>query len=76
MPPKLEYLLSLTTRSPGGRIICSKDLSEVQIADADLHNRFYVDADGLGYAFVPWSCTTKTDREREANYFSRNGMMV
>ena len=73
---ELRQLLSMCGQSPGGRIVSSQELSEIQIGDAQLHNRFYVDPDGFGFAFVPWNLTTTKDRKREADYFSRNGMMV
>jgi len=31
---------------------------------------------GYGWAIVSWELTTDKDRQREADYFSRNNMMV
>lgn len=76
MDSKLEYLLSLCTRTPGGRIVNSKDLNEHQIAEAQMKEHFFVDEHGCGFAFLPWTLSTTTDRKREADYFARNNMMV
>ena len=55
------------------RIVSSGDLTALQIAEARSSNRFYVDEDtGLGFVLLPWSLTTKKDRDREREYFRRN----
>ena len=74
MDPKLEYLLSLCTRSPGGRLVSSKDLIPAQIAEAQGREFFYIDADGNGFAFLPWSLTTQKDREREQDFLGAQFM--
>lgn len=51
---ELRQLLNMCCQNPGGRIVSSKELTEIQIADAQLHERFYVDPDGFGFAFLPW----------------------
>lgn len=62
--------------STGGRIVSSNDLNEYQIAEARRENKFFVTDDGLGFAILPWELTTDKDRKREAEYFTRNNMMV
>jgi len=59
------------------RIVSSGDLTNLQIAEAQASGKFFVDAsNGFGWALVPWELTTSKDRAREADYFSRNNMMV
>lgn len=69
----LKFLLSMGE----GRIVSSGDLTRLQIAEAQARGRFYVEpGGGLGWAVVPWDLTTAKDRKREADYFSRNNMLV
>lgn len=49
-----------------GRIVCTGDLTEMQIVEARRENRMYVDPDGIGYVLLPWSLSTRKDKEREA----------
>jgi hypothetical protein len=72
----VEQLLKLCATAPGGRIVSTNDLSEHQIAEASTAGLLYIDGAGFGWAFLSWNLTTKKDREREAAYFSRNGMMI
>lgn len=46
-----EFLNNLAVRS--GYIVSSASLSPTEIAMARAENRFYVDANGLGYAWMP-----------------------
>lgn len=69
-----DFVLRATT---GMRIVSSGDLTPNQISEAQAAYRFWLDVDtGLGFALVPWELTTGKDRKREADYFSRNNMMV
>lgn len=59
------------------RIVSSCDLHEIAISEFQAQGRFYIDPEsGLGWALVPWEISTKKDRAREADYFSRNNAMV
>lgn len=55
-----------------GRIVCSADLTEHQIAEAQVTGRFYVAPSGLGWALLPWSLTTDKDRAREHGWDNIN----
>ena len=47
------------------RIVCSCDLTTIQIAEARAFNRFYVEpGGGLGWALMPWRFTTLKDANR------------
>ena len=76
MEPRLAELLKLCSMAPGGRLVSTDELSGMQIDEARKSGLLYVDPAGYGYAFLPWNLTTTKDRQREADYFSRNGMMV
>lgn len=65
MPPKLEHLLALCAGKHGGRIVCTKDLHYMQVAEARSRDYMWVDEDGNGFVFLPWELTTEKDRERE-----------
>lgn len=52
-------------RDGKGRIVSSGDLCTAAISEAQACNRFYVDEDGFGFAYLPWQRTTDKDRERE-----------
>lgn len=59
------------------RIVASGDLTAMQIIEAQTSGLFYVEpGGGIGWALLPWDLTTDKDRKREADYFSRNNMMV
>lgn len=75
---KSEMLAFLKRAADGKhRIVSSGDLTTPQIYEAQASKRFYIEpGGGLGWALLPWELTTKKDREREADYFSRNNMMV
>jgi hypothetical protein len=47
----LNFLRRLTLE--GGEIVCSAGCSSFEIALANKEDRFFVDADGLGYVFRP-----------------------
>jgi len=48
-----------------GRIVCTGDLTEFQIAEARMEKRMYVDPSGIGYVLLPWSLSTAKDKARE-----------
>jgi hypothetical protein len=48
-----------------GRIVCTGDLTELQINEARIEKRMYVAPDGIGYVLLPWSLSTAKDRKRE-----------
>jgi hypothetical protein len=48
-----------------GRIVCTGDLTEFQIAEARVDKRMYVDPTGIGYVLLPWSLSTAKDKTRE-----------
>ena len=59
------------------RIVSSGDLCNLQISESQANGLFFIDPEtSYGWALVPWAITTKKDREREADYFSRNNMLV
>ena len=60
----------------GGRVVSSGDLTEFQISEARANGKFWVSPEGYGWAILSWQLTTDKDRSREADYFSRNNMMV
>lgn len=52
------------------RIVSSSDLTPLQLAEARLNKKFFVDKEtGFGWALLPWELTTRKDmkRERELN---------
>lgn len=49
-----------------GRIVCTGDLTELQIAEARKDHRMYVDENGYGFVLLPWTCATARDLERDA----------
>jgi hypothetical protein len=53
-------LLQLCSKE-GGRIVCTGDLTEMQIAEARVDRRMYVDSDGFGYVLLPWSLRCRRD---------------
>lgn len=55
-----------------GRIVCSVDLTEHQIAEAQLAGRWYVASNGIGWAMLPWHLTTDKDRAREHGWDNIN----
>ena len=51
------------------RIVCSCDLTGLQIAEAQACKRFYVEpGGGLGWALVPWELSTPKDRRRSNSH--------
>jgi len=57
----IEFLLSIE----GGRIVSSKDLTEIQIHTARVNDQFFFNEDtGFGWAVVPWRLNTGKDIER------------
>lgn len=62
-----DFLMSCADK---GRVVCSGDLTEFQIAEARASNNFYVNDRGFGFAMVPWNLTTRQDREREGSTVS------
>ena len=62
---ELEFLKKLKN---GGAIVCSGECSEIEIVDARLTDRFFVDEDGFGYVlrYPVWL------KSREDAYFCLN----
>ena len=54
----------------GGRIVCTGDLNELQISEAQAKGNMWVSPNGFGWVILPWTLTTVKDREREKGYFS------
>jgi hypothetical protein len=52
-----------------GRIVCTGELTTLQIAEARADGRMWVDDDGFGYVVLPWSLTTTKDEMRNAGIF-------
>ncbi len=76
MPKTWEEFAALAA-SKGGRIVSSNDLHPFQMAELRQAGTFFVDpATSYGWGLLPWDLTTDKDRKREADYFSRNNMMV
>ncbi len=48
-----------------GRIVCSSDLTTLQIVCAQKEYRMYVDENALGWVLLPWDCATIRDLQRE-----------
>mgnify|MGYP000079537801 CR=1 FL=1 len=72
---ELDFLKLASTGD--GRIVSTNDLTELQISEAMARNNIYIDpGTGLGWAFLSWDLTTEKDRKREADYFSRNNMLI
>lgn len=57
----------------GCRVVSSGDLNEWQISSARSKGNFWVSAEGLGWAILPWELTTEKDRGRERAYLERFG---
>jgi hypothetical protein len=49
----------------GGRIVSMNDLTEMQIAEAKVTGRAFVDENGFGFALLPWSLVTERDIDRD-----------
>lgn len=47
------------------RIVCTGDLTELQIAEARLENRMWVNDDGIGFVLLPFRISTPKDKARE-----------
>ncbi len=61
----IHELISLCNGNPRGRIVSTGDLLQCQIDEAAANSRMFVDHDGLGWCFIPWSISTTKDKERE-----------
>lgn len=73
----LKATIAFLTKACDGRIVSSNDMNDFQISEARINGRFFVEpGGGLGWASIPWDLSTAKDRMREADYFSRNNMMV
>lgn len=60
----LEFLMKLA--KDDGRIVSTGDLHEMQISEARVNDRMFVDEEtGLGFVILPWALTTDKDKERE-----------
>ncbi len=69
----METLMALL-RQGQGRIVSTSDLNEFQIAEAMSNGTHFTDEDGFGFVMLPWSLTTKKDRERERAFFTERGI--
>lgn len=54
-----------------GRVVCSGDLTSLQIAEAQASGCWYVNDKGFGFTVLPWSLTTQKDKMREAGIWSK-----
>ena len=60
----LEFLKQFVD---GHRIVSTGDLSDLQISNAKVEGRMYVEPDGgLGWVALPWDLSTPKDKHREA----------
>lgn len=51
----------------GHRIVSTGDLTDLQISNAKVEGRFYVEPNGgLGWVALPWDLSTPKDKSREA----------
>lgn len=58
----LEFLRTFVD---GHRIVGTGNLTELQISEAKLEGRMYVEPDGgLGWVALPWELTTVKDEQR------------
>lgn len=48
-----------------GRIVCTGELTELQIAEARKDGRMWVDENSLGYVLLPWDCACAKDLARD-----------
>ena len=71
----LQFIRRLANED--GRIVSTKALTPLQIAEANAAGRLWVDpATACGFVFLEWDLTTQQDRAREMAYASRNGLLV
>jgi hypothetical protein len=61
----------LMLAASGGRVVCSGDLTEFQIAHAQANGPWYVNESGFGFTVLPWNLTTDKDRMREVGFWSK-----
>lgn len=60
----LEFLKKFVD---GHRIVSTGDLTDLQISNAKVEGRMYVEPDGgLGWVTLPWDLSTPKDKHREA----------
>lgn len=56
----------------GHRIVSTGDLHELQIAEAQVESRMYVEPNGgLGWVALPWELSTVKDKDREKVLLAR-----
>lgn len=60
----LEFLKKFVD---GHRIVSTGDLTDLQISNAKVEGRLYVEPNGgLGWVALPWDLSTPKDKHREA----------
>lgn len=60
----LEFLKKFVD---GHRIVSTGDLTDLQISNAKVEQRMYVEPNGgLGWVALPWDLSTPKDKHREA----------
>lgn len=60
----LEFLKKFVD---GHRIVSTGDLTDLQISNAKVEGRMYVEPNGgLGWVALPWDLSTPKDKHREA----------
>ena len=65
----LARLLTMCTYGQG-RIVCTNDMTTLQIAEARKDGRMWVDENNFGYVLLPWDCACEKDLARDAQLFS------
>lgn len=73
MEIKVEGALEFMMRFVNGhRIVSTGDLTTLQISQASVEGRLFVDpTSSYGWVALPWSLTTDKDRKREFDYFEK-----
>lgn len=61
-----KFLMELA--KTGGRIVCTGDLLDLQILEARVDKRIYVEQSGIGFVILPWELSTQKDKARELKF--------
>lgn len=70
----MKELLKLAALGKG-RIVCTGDLTPLQIADAQASSRFYADDDSIGWVLLPWEFWSPPDLVRDDGAATRENLM-